>query len=113
MRGYLCTACRDVGHYLVVDGSGARFEERCDCEEARLSLDEAAELEALVASLIGPPMRVAGLDPVEVDEVEDADGDCNAGDCATCGGSGGGDRPWHCLDCDGTGRVLREVRHAA
>lgn len=103
MYAVRCDDCRDTGY--------TRRGEECDCAEARDEAEQFAVLESIETSLFGEPTRVAGIDAIELDDA--ADDDCDAGDCARCGGSGGGFRPWHCIDCDGTGRVLREVRHAA
>lgn len=43
----------------------------------------------------------------EVEEVEDDD-DCAYDDCASCGGSGGGDYPMVCRSCGGSGRSRSE-----
>jgi len=43
----------------------------------------------------------------EVEETEDEE-DCAYDDCASCGGSGGGDYPMVCRSCGGSGRSRSE-----
>ena len=55
-------------------------------------------------------LRFKGADEDFVDRIRDAglldpDDDGAPGDCGVCGGSGGGDGPWRCHACAGTGVV--------
>lgn len=105
MYAVRCDHCRDTGY--------TRRGEECDCAEARDEAEQFAVLESIEASLIGEPTRVAGIDLAEIEDAADDD-EYTDDNCERCGGSGGGpERHLYCALCDGTGRVLREVRHAA